>query len=93
MASYALALGASMVVALTVTPAMSLIFFRNARSLQHSESPIVPWLRRGCQALLSKIVHRPRRAYVAAGATAVAGLVVLPFLGQSLLPSFAGATS
>ena len=32
-ASYALALGASMVVALTVTPAMSLIFFRNARSL------------------------------------------------------------
>jgi CzcA family heavy metal efflux pump len=87
-ASYALALLASMVVALTVTPAMSLIFFRNPRSLEHRESPLVPWLRRGYGFLLSRIVNRPRRAYVAAGATALAGLLALPFLGQSLLPSF-----
>src|SRR5918992_225138 len=40
--SYALALLASMVVALTVTPALSLIFFRSPRSLEHRESPLVP---------------------------------------------------
>ena len=40
--SYALALLASMVVALTVTPAMSLIFFRKPSSLQHRESPSSP---------------------------------------------------
>ena len=40
--SYALALLASMVVALTATPALSLIFFRNPRSLEHRESPLVP---------------------------------------------------
>jgi CzcA family heavy metal efflux pump len=87
-ASYALALLASMVVALTVTPAMSLMFFRNPRSLEHRQSPVVPALQRGYQFLLSRIITRPRRAYLAVSATAVAGLAVLPFLGQSLLPSF-----
>jgi Cu/Ag efflux pump CusA len=86
--SYALALLASMVVALTVTPALSLIFFRKPSSLQHRESPVVPALQRGYQALLSKIVYRPRRAYAAVGLTVILGVATLPFLGQSLLPSF-----
>ena len=51
--SYALALLASMVVALTVTPALSLIFFRSAKSLQHRESPVVPAMKRGYLWLLS----------------------------------------
>jgi CzcA family heavy metal efflux pump len=86
--SYALALLASMIVALTVTPAMSLIFFRSPGSLQHRESPVVPLMQRGYQALLQRIVIRPRRAYAAVGLTAVMGIAALPLLGQSLLPSF-----
>jgi CzcA family heavy metal efflux pump len=86
--SYALALLASMVVALTVTPALSLIFFRKPSSLQHRESPVVPALQRGYRYILERIVYRPRRAYVAVGLTTVMGISVLPFLGQSLLPSF-----
>ena len=86
--SYALALLASMVVALTVTPALSLIFFRKPSSLQHRESPVVPALQRGYRSILERIVYRPRRAYVAVGLTTVMGISVLPFLGQSLLPSF-----
>jgi CzcA family heavy metal efflux pump len=86
--AYALALLASMVVALTVTPALSLIFFRSAKSLEHRESPLVPPMKRGYERLLSKIMSRPRRAYAAVGATTLAGLAVLPLLGQSLLPSF-----
>jgi CzcA family heavy metal efflux pump len=86
--AYALALLASMVVALTVTPALSLIFFRNPRSLEHRESPLVPPMKRGYQRMLTAIVERPRRAYAAVGATTVVGLVLLPLLGQSLLPSF-----
>jgi CzcA family heavy metal efflux pump len=86
--SYALALLASMVVALTVTPAMSLIFFRGASSLEHRESPAVPPLQRGYHYLLEKIVRRPRRAYAAVGLATVMGLAVVPLLGQSLLPSF-----
>ena len=86
--SYALALLASMVVALMVTPALSLIFFRKPSSLQHRESPVVPALQRGYRYILERIVYRPRRAYVAVGLTTVMGISVLPFLGQSLLPSF-----
>jgi CzcA family heavy metal efflux pump len=86
--AYALALLASMVVALTVTPALSLIFFRNARSLEHRESPLVAPMKRGYERLLTMIMPRPRRAYVAVAVTTVAGLAVLPVLGQSLLPNF-----
>ncbi|HEV2906344.1 MAG TPA: efflux RND transporter permease subunit [Actinomycetota bacterium] len=86
--SYALALLASMVVALTVTPALSLIFFRKESSLRHRESPLVPPLKRGYEWILSRIIYRPRRAYASVGLTAVLGVAVLPLLGQSLLPSF-----
>ncbi|MDH5224927.1 MAG: efflux RND transporter permease subunit, partial [Actinomycetota bacterium] len=55
--SYALALLASMVVALTVTPAMSLIFFRKASSLRERESPVVPALQRAYHFVLQKIVY------------------------------------
>jgi CzcA family heavy metal efflux pump len=86
--SYALALLASMVVALTVTPALSLIFFRKESSLRHRESPIVPPIKRAYEFVLGKIIYRPRRAYAAVSLTAVLGVAVLPLLGQSLLPSF-----
>ena len=86
--AYALALLASMVVALTVTPALSLIFFRSEKSLEHRESPLVPAMKRAYTAVLRRIVVRPRAAYGAVAVTTVAGLAVLPLLGQSLLPNF-----
>jgi Cu/Ag efflux pump CusA len=86
--SYALALLASMVVALTVTPALSYIFFRNPNSLQSRESPLVPPLKRLYLKVLEPIVNRPQRAYGAVAATVLVGIILLPFLGQSLLPDF-----
>src|SRR5918992_4256850 len=86
--SYALALLASMVVALTVTPALSLIFFRSEASLRPRESPLVPPLKRAYEAILRRVVFRPRRAYAAVGATVLLGIAVFPFLGQNLLPDF-----
>ena len=86
--AYALALLASMVVALTVTPALSLILFRSAKSLEHRESPLVAPMKRGYERLLVRIMPRPRRAYAVVAVTTVAGLAVLPVLGQSLLPNF-----
>jgi CzcA family heavy metal efflux pump len=85
--SYALALLASMVVALTVTPAMALILLRNA-PLEGRQSPIVPWLQRGYEAILSRIIRTPRPAYAAVGVIALVGVVTWPLLGQSLLPDF-----
>lgn len=86
--AYALALLASMVVALTVTPALSLVFFRNPASLQHRESPVVPAMKRAYLAVLGRIVKRPQRAYSVVTAAALAGVIIAPLLGQSLLPDF-----
>jgi CzcA family heavy metal efflux pump len=86
--SYSLALLASMVVALTVTPALSLILFRKASALRRRESPLVPPLQRAYNFVLSRIVHRPRSAYIAVGFATLLGVGALPLLGQSLLPSF-----
>ncbi len=86
--SYALALLASLVVALTVTPALSLIFFRNPKTLRHRESPVVPPFKRMYMRILEPIVNKPRGAYVSVGLVAVLGLSLVPLLGQSLLPDF-----
>lgn len=86
--AYALALGASMLVALTVTPALSLIFFRKEGSLSHRESPLVPPLKRGYDAVLKRIVANPRWAYSGVAALMVVGVGLAPLLGQSLLPEF-----
>jgi CzcA family heavy metal efflux pump len=85
--SYGLAVLASLLVALTVTPAMGLILLRNAPLKEHG-SPLARWLQDRYQALLSRIVQVPRGAYVTVGVIALVGALVAPRLGKSLLPSF-----
>ena len=85
--SYVLAVGASLVVALTVTPALCLMLLPRS-PLEHRESPVERWLERGYERALQRIIPRPRLAYVTVVLTVGAGLAVTPFLGQSLLPSF-----
>ncbi len=85
--SYALAMLASMVVALTVTPAMAFMLLKNA-SLEKHQSPLVRWLQDRYQALLAKIIQVPKRAYAMVGIVALAGVGVAPQLGEELLPSF-----
>ena len=85
--SYAIAILASMLVALTITPAMSYILLRNA-PLEKRESPLLKWMHRVYLSMLSKILSVPSRAYLVVGLTVLAGVLVVPQLGQSLLPSF-----
>lgn len=85
--SYALAMLASMAVALTLTPALGLILLSRA-PLSDRESPLVRWLQRGYTRILAAIVPRPISVYAGVAAIAVAGVLVLPRLGQSLLPDF-----
>ena len=85
--SYALAVLASMFVALTVTPAMSYILLRKVE-LEKRESPLIRVLHKAYNAILTRIVNTPRSAYATVAVIVLAGLIVLPQLGQSLLPSF-----
>ncbi|MCW3005241.1 MAG: acriflavin resistance protein, partial [Conexibacter sp.] len=85
--SYTLAIVASMVVAMTLTPALTLILLRNT-PIERRESPLVRVLHRGYTALLARIIRRPRWTYAGVVAATAVGLVVTPTLGQSLFPHF-----
>ncbi|HSR30008.1 MAG TPA: efflux RND transporter permease subunit [Anaerolineae bacterium] len=86
--SYALAVLASMVVALTVTPALSLILLSIA-PLKDRESPLIPWLQRGYDWVLARTAQRAWLAIAVAAVLVVASLAMLPFLRRDrLLPSF-----
>jgi CzcA family heavy metal efflux pump len=85
--AYALAVMASLVVALTVTPAMSYILLVNA-PVEHRRQPLVRWLQDRYEAVLAKIVRHPRPIFVATGIVMVGGATLLPLLGESLFPHF-----
>jgi CzcA family heavy metal efflux pump len=85
--SYTLAIAASMVVALTVTPALALLLLRGA-PIERRKSPLVGWLQRIYTAGLSRIIVRPVAAYATFAVVTIVGVAVYPQLGQSLFPGF-----
>jgi CzcA family heavy metal efflux pump len=85
--SYGLAVLASLLVALTITPALSLILLSRGR-LERRDPRTVRALKGGYAAVLSRVIDRPRWAYLVVALTVAAGAAVVPFLGQSLIPGF-----
>jgi CzcA family heavy metal efflux pump len=85
--SYALAVMVSMLVALTVTPALCLLLLSRGK-LAQGESPLLRILKRGYRALLRPQIRRPQPAMAAAVILSLAGLLVYPTLGTQLLPNF-----
>ena len=88
--AYTLAILASMAVALTVTPALTLIMLNRA-PLKRFQSPLVRVLRGWYDRLLTWIVTRRRATWSVCAvfaAVVVCGAVIAPQLGQSLFPTF-----
>ncbi|HEY4027350.1 MAG TPA: efflux RND transporter permease subunit [Candidatus Dormibacteraeota bacterium] len=85
--SYALAILASMVVALTFTPALALILLWKA-PVERRHSPLTSWLQRGYTAFMSRIIERPRGVYASFTGLALIALLTVPHLGASLFPTF-----
>ncbi len=83
--SYPLAVVASMVVALVVTPALGLTFLAKAPH-EARESPVVRWLRPLYERGVSRVLGSVRPGLVLVGVLLVIGLVAMPFLGRSFTP-------
>src|SRR5687767_12470179 len=84
--SYGIAVLVSMIVALTVTPALCLILL--SRGHRHQESPLLRVLKRGYGAGLARIIRTPRPAMATVAVCLVAAAVVIPTLGEDLFPTF-----
>ena len=85
--SYALAVGVSMIVALTVTPALCLIMLARGGPIGR-ESPLMRVLKRGYAAVLGPLIRRPWPALVTTVGLLLAAVLVAPTLGSQLLPNF-----
>ena len=84
--SYLLAILASLLVALTVTPALCLMLLPNAK--HKGDAPLTKALKRGYRRLLPPVIERSRGAAIfLAVAFGLTGLA-LPHLGEAFLPNF-----
>lgn len=82
--AYAIAVMASLVVALTVTPALSMALLPGR--IPARDPPVIRGLRAGYQGLLRKLAEWPRTLITAAAALTIAGCAALPFFGRGLIP-------
>lgn len=85
--AYIFAVLASLAVALTVTPALSMLLLVGRTGAQRlQEPPAVRWSRRHYQALLRRIGRFPKLVMTAAAVLTIAGAAMLPFFGGTFLP-------
>ena len=85
--SYVLAILASLIVALSVTPALCLLLLPGARE-HRQDAPLVRVLKRGYRALLPKLTGRPWWAVAFLVIAFVGTGIALPKLGEEFLPNF-----
>ncbi|MBK7976451.1 MAG: efflux RND transporter permease subunit [Deltaproteobacteria bacterium] len=86
--AYLVAIFASLVVALTVTPALCAYLLPGARSLDHPESGLVRFLKRLYRPSLGIALARPWLVIGPSAALLAASVAVVPFLGTTFLPEF-----
>jgi CzcA family heavy metal efflux pump len=87
--AYLVALGASLVVALTLTPALCLYLLPRTKAvLEGHEARIIRWLKERYQTVLPRALDHPHLIFAFASMLLLITLVGLFFMGRSFLPEF-----
>ncbi len=85
--AYAIAVFASMLVALLVTPALSLLLL--PRAAQRERRPrFAAWLEERYRSLLQRFVDRWQAALITLAIVFASTIAVVPFLGEAFMPQF-----
>jgi CzcA family heavy metal efflux pump len=84
--SYILAIMSSLFVALTLTPALSLILLPKAS--ERKETAFMKRFKEHYGEFLSGIVRTPKKVFLILGGAFLITLIILPFLGEEFLPNF-----
>ena len=84
--AYILAVLASLAVALTVTPALSMLLLAGSGRQRHSDPPVIRWSRRTYATALRRIEGFPKIVLGATIALAALAAAMLPLFGGTYLP-------
>ena len=86
--AYITSIAASLIVSLTLTPALCSFLLKNAGEKHEKESGLVRWLKKQDERLLRRTLNNPRPVVLAAGAMIAAAVAIAPFFGTEFLPPF-----
>ncbi len=86
--AYIASILASLVVALTVTPALCALLLKKFGTQTHAEGPLVRWLKRGYDPVLRAALRFRKSLIVVTAAAAGASLWLISTFGTSFLPEF-----
>lgn len=87
--SYMVSIGASLIVALTVTPALCSYLLPRAKCLEREEdSAIVRWLQRVYRPMLDLAVTKPKMVITGSVVAFALAMIPLAMTGRSFLPAF-----
>lgn len=92
--AYIVSILASLLVSLTVTPALCSFLLGRARSLAHREDGfLVRWLKQKDRRLLEIALDHPYRIMALAGVLVLLSAAVVPFFGREFMPPFNEGTA
>lgn len=86
--AYMLAIAASLIVALTVTPAMCAWLLPSIAARPDPPTRVASGLLAGYRRLLGRVVRWPRTVFASVGSLGLGAMIVLPLLGGRFLPEF-----
>jgi CzcA family heavy metal efflux pump len=87
--AYVVAILASLLVAVTVTPVLCAYLLPTAKAVQEErESRLVHWLKARYSRILEWVLARPKHVLAGAVTAVVAAAACVPFLGSAFLPEF-----
>ena len=91
--AYVIAILASFVVSITVTPALCLVLLPRARATERGDGAFVRWLKDLDRRLLQRVLRHPRPIVLGTAVAVLAAIAIVPFLGREFLPPFNEGTA
>lgn len=86
--AYIVAMLASMMVSVTVTPVMAYYLLPNIKGLDHGDTRPQAWLKKHYNTGLQKVLNAPKSWVAAGAAAAVLAIASVPFFPTTFLPPF-----
>lgn len=91
--AYIISILASLVISLTVTPALCSFFLTKGKLIEKEEGGLVRWLKKWDRSLLEKSLNHPKIVMGVVSALLIIAVSIIPFLGNEFLPKFNEGTA